>query len=198
MIYFPDNINLEDERALLRPLQTEDLSVLVPFAIHQTDIWSYSSTVPAGEKGMQEYIDGTIKQRVQQREYPFIVWDKVSCTYAGSTRFYDIQLVNQTTQLGYTWYGKQFQRTGLNRHCKFLLLSYAFETWGMERVEFRAHAKNDRSINAMQAIGCTVEGILRSTTPNGDGARRDTIVLSILKKEWEDGVREQLLKKMHG
>jgi RimJ/RimL family protein N-acetyltransferase len=197
MIYFPDNIILEDKRAILRPLQLEDLSALIPFAVGEQDIWSYSSIIPAGEIGMQEYIQGTINQRVQKKEYPFIVWDKTNDSYAGCTRFYDIQLDNQTTQLGYTWYGKRFQRTGLNRHCKFLLLSYAFDTWGMERVEFRAHAKNDRSINAMQAIGCTVEGILRSSTPKGDGGRRDTIVLSILKQEWEQGVRTHLLKKMH-
>jgi RimJ/RimL family protein N-acetyltransferase len=33
--------------------------------------------------------------------------------FAGSTRFYDIQLQNKTLQLGYTWYGKEFQGTGL-------------------------------------------------------------------------------------
>ena len=48
---------------------------------------------------------------------------------------------------------------GLNRQCKYLLLSYAFETLEMERVEFRADARNQRSLAAMQGIGCTLEGI---------------------------------------
>jgi RimJ/RimL family protein N-acetyltransferase len=196
MISFPDHIILEDEVALLRPLQNTDLEHLLPYALNEADIWSYSPFIPAGEQRMKEYIEETVGQRALKKEYPFIVFDKVHNSYAGSTRFYDIQLKNQTTQLGYTWYGKNFQRTGLNRHCKLLLLSYAFEQWGMERVEFRAHARNDRSINAMKAIGCTVEGILRSTSPMSSGGRRDSIVLSILKTEWLQGVKENLRKKI--
>jgi RimJ/RimL family protein N-acetyltransferase len=75
------------------------------------------------------------------------------------------------------------------------MLTYAFETWGMERVEFRADARNENSINAMKGIGCIVEGILRSNTVIGSGGRRSSIVLSILKDEWFDHVRENLIKK---
>ncbi|BAV09853.1 Acetyltransferase (GNAT) domain-containing protein [Filimonas lacunae] len=128
----------------------------------------------------------------------FLVFDKAANAYAGCTRFYDIQSVNETTQLGYTWYGKDFQRSGLNRHCKLLLLSYAFEQWGIKRVEFRAHGKNARSIEAMKNIGCTVEGILRSTGPSMEpGVRRDSVILSVLKEEWIGGVKEKLLQKIY-
>ncbi|HET6225488.1 MAG TPA: GNAT family protein, partial [Bacteroidia bacterium] len=67
---------------------------------------------------------------------------------------------------------------------------------GMERVEFRAHAKNERSIAAMKSIGCVEEGIFRKLVPMHSGGRRDTIVLSILKEEWENGVKENLRKKL--
>jgi RimJ/RimL family protein N-acetyltransferase len=197
MISFPENISLEDNRVLLRPLEQSDLVHLLPFAMNEADIWSFSPVIPAGEQGMKEYIEDTIKQRGAKKEYPFIVFDKERNNYAGSTRFYDIQLNNQTVQLGYTWYGKSFQRTGLNRHCKLLLLTYAFEEWGMERVEFRAHARNERSIEAMKAIGCTVEGIFRSFVPMSTGNRRDTIVLSILKEEWLREVKKNLIKKIY-
>jgi RimJ/RimL family protein N-acetyltransferase len=190
---FPQHIILEDDRAMLRPLQQDDLQWLLPFALHEPELWIYSMNSPAGKAGMENYIQSTIDQRSRCNEYPFIIFDKEKQQYAGSTRFYDIQLLNQTTQLGYTWYGKKFQRTGLNRHCKLLLLSYAFETWGMERVEFRADATNERSILAMKAIGCVVEGILRSQGPSARGGRRDSIVLSILKEEWLNGIKKKLL-----
>ncbi len=196
MAEFPKNVTLEDDRVLLRPLQKKDIRFLLPFALNEPDTWPYSLTSPAGEEGMKKYIDETIKQRSGKKEYPFIVFDKITDSYAGSTRFYDIQLSHLTVQLGYTWYGKNFRRTGLNRHCKLLMLTYAFETWKMERVEFRADARNERSITAMKAIGCTVEGILRSNTRIDSGGRRDSIVLSILKKEWFDGVKENLIKKI--
>jgi RimJ/RimL family protein N-acetyltransferase len=131
--------------------------------------------------------------RKEEKEYPFIVFDKLSNSCAGSTRFYDIQLLQKTLQLGYTWYGKDFQGTGLNKQCKYLLLSFAFEKMGMERVEFRADNNNKRSIAAMKSIGCKEEGVLRSNSVKQDGLRRDSIVLSILKVEWENEVKQRLL-----
>ncbi|HJP64434.1 MAG TPA: GNAT family protein, partial [Mucilaginibacter sp.] len=63
-------------------------------------------------------------------------------------------------------------------------------------VEFRADARNERSIAAMKSIGCTVEGILRSNMWLEDGGRRDSIVLSILKEEWENGVKQKLFERL--
>lgn len=195
MIAFPQNILLEDERVLIRPLQTEDLEWLLPYAVQEPELWTYSAISAAGKEGMAEYIQHAIRERKAEKEYPFIIFDKLSNEYAGSTRFYDIQLSFTSTQLGYTWYGKKFQRSGLNRHCKFLLLSYAFEKWGMERVEFRADHRNQPSIEAMINIGCTVEGLLRSNMPLATGGRRSSIVLSILKTEWVETVKITLAGK---
>jgi RimJ/RimL family protein N-acetyltransferase len=192
---FQHTIILEDERVLLRPIQESDFENLLPFSLHEPDIWKYGLITAAGEENLRNYIAGAVKNRNEEKEYPFIVFDKKANAFAGSTRFYDIQPAYLTTQLGFTWYGKDFQQTGLNRHCKLLLLSFAFEEWGMERVEFRAHAANERSIAAMKAIGCIEEGILRSHMPTADGCRRDSIVLSILKSEWDGGIKEMLNQK---
>lgn len=189
------NYTLEDERVLLRPLEATDYDHLLPFALHEPEIWTYSQVPASGEKGLRDYITAALEGRAAQKECPFIVFDKRAQAYAGSTRFYDIQPFNKATQLGYTWYGSAFQRTGLNRHCKFLLLDFAFGVMGMERVELRADNDNTRSITAMKAIGCTVEGVLRSNGVKATGDRRDSIVLSILKPEWENGIRERLAQK---
>ena len=190
-----EEIILEDERVLLRPLVATDIEHLLPFALNEADLWKYSLISPAGAEGMKNYISATLQNKAAGNEYPFIVFDKQTNSYAGSTRFYDIQPNNLTAQLGYTWYGKAFQRSGLNRHCKLLLLSFAFEEWKLERVEFRADANNEASVNAMKAIGCTVEGILRSNMSIVAGGRRDSIVLSILKDEWFGKVKENLLRQ---
>lgn len=187
---------LEDDVVLLRPLEASDLENLMPFAINQPTTWKYSHLSAAGGQGMTDYIKTALANREAGREYAFIVFDKRSGKYAGSTRYYDIQPAYLTLQLGYTWYGEEFRGTGLNKHCKFLLLQFAFETVGVERVEFRADARNERSIAAMKSIGCVPEGILRSQMPLQDGGRRDSIVLSILKSEWENGVKENLKAKL--
>lgn len=192
---FP-NVSLEDERVLLRPLEESDYENLLPFALNEKGLWFYSLVRPEGEEGLKNYISIALAQRQAGKEFPYIVFDKKTNEYAGSTRFYDINFPYQTIQLGYTWYGKKFHGTGLNKHCKFLMLQFAFENLGLERVEFRADADNARSIAAMKSIGCTVEGILRSNMPTVEGPRRNSIVLSILKNEWVGGVKEKLEKKL--
>ena len=187
---------LEDERVLLRPLNVTDDEHLLSFALHEQETWQYSSQAALGATGLSEYITAALEARVTGKEYPFIVYDKKTGKYAGSTRFYDIQPQNLTLQLGYTWYGKDFRGTGLNKHCKFLLLQFAFEELGMVRVEFWADARNERSIAAMKSIGCTVEGIMRSNVPTREGGRRDSIILSILKSEWENGVKQRLKDRL--
>lgn len=176
---------LEDEVVRLRPLTMNDLPHLLPFSEQEPDLWRFSLIqAGGGEAQLRAYIEMALEGRAKGVEYPFIVFDKRSGAYAGSTRFYDIQPAHETLQLGYTWYGKAFQGTGLNQHCKQLLLDFAFNTLGVARVEFRADNNNARSIAAMKKIGCTVEGVLRSNTRRPDGTRRDSIVLSILKEEW--------------
>lgn len=191
---FLKEYTLENEVVRLSPLRLTDFENLKHFALQQPEIWKYSQQPANGLENLGKYIRLALRGRGDNKVYPFIVFDKRTQQYAGSTRFYDFEQRHSTVQLGYTWYGKEFHGTGLNKQCKFLLLQFAFETFGMERVEFRADLRNERSIAAMKSIGCTVEGVLRNNcaSPNG---RRDSIVLSILKDEWLEGIKEKLLAK---
>ena len=192
---FLEEYSLENEEVRLSPLRMQDIENLKYFALQQPEIWKYSQQPANGLENMENYFQVALQGRKEKKTYPFVVFDKRTQQFAGSTRFYDFQVGNSTVQLGYTWYGKEFQGTGLNKQCKFLMLHFAFETLGLERVEFRADARNERSIKAMKSIGCTVEGVLRNNcaAPNG---RRDSIILSILKDEWFDGAKEKLLAKI--
>lgn len=187
---------LEDERVLLRPLTIHDFDNLLPFSLNEPTLWQFSIQPADGIENLKKYLQTATDARANKTEYPFIVFDKKKHQYAGSTRFYDIQLLNKALQLGYTWYGKDFQGTGLNKHCKFLLLQFAFEILGMERVEFRADNNNAKSIAAMKSIGCKEEGVLRSHVILPNGKRRNSIILSILKEEWQNNVKEGLRKSL--
>jgi len=191
-----EHIILEDDVVLLRPLERTDFEHLLHFAVEEPEIWKFSLVAVQGEAGLRNYLDSAMDAREAGTEYPFIVFDKRNNQYAGSTRFYVMELKNGSLLLGYTWYGNAFQGTGLNKHCKFLLLQYAFEILMLERVEFRADIRNHRSVAAMKSIGCTVEGVLRSNNILREGGRRDTIVLSILKTEWFATVKANLLAKL--
>ena len=193
---FNQDYSLENERVLLRPLVVSDLPYLEKYVLEEPDLWQFSLVAIQDKADLEKYIHDAIEARKQKTAYPFIVFDQLSQTYVGVTRFYDIQLAFATTQLGYTWYSKKVWGTGLNQACKFLLLEFAFDQMGFERVEFRADNNNKRSIAAMQKIGCSVEGVLRNHLPMPGGKRRDSIVLSILKEEWETKVKSNLATQL--
>jgi RimJ/RimL family protein N-acetyltransferase len=184
LLPFDEEIILENDNVLLRPLVQTDFPFLLHFALNEPDLWEYSLMQANGKKNMTNYLTTALNKRVQKDSYPFIVFDKIKNKYAGSTRFYDYQKTHNTVQLGFTWYGKEFQGTKLNKNCKYLMLQYAFEYLGIDRVEFRADNNNKRSIAAMKSIGCTFEGVLRSNCAAPHNSRRDSIILSILKAEW--------------
>lgn len=183
---------LEDERVLLRPLSAEDWQLFKNLPGTEGEIWKYSLVAIQNEQDLESYFQTATDARNVGTSYAFIVFDKLTQSFVGCTRFYDIQIQYLSTQLGYTWYAKPTWGSGVNLHCKYLLLQFAFEQLGLERVEFRADNDNKRSIAAMQKIGCTIEGILRSHMPKPDGGRRDSIVLSILKTEWNASVKNKL------
>ena len=180
----------------LRPLLHDDYEHLIDIALNEPETWEYSLVSASGKTGLKNYIATALATRQAEKEYAFIVFDKQLNRYTGSTRYYDIALADKTLEIGYTWYSQASRGTGLNKHCKYLLLSFAFEQLQIERVAFRADNENQRSIAAMKSIGCTVEGILRSDRARADGSRRNSIILSILKSEWEDDVKTNLQRKL--
>jgi len=186
------SIVLENDRALLRPLESSDFELLLPYSLNEPELWEFSLIPANGENNLRNYIQKALAEKASGTSYPFLVIDKQTGKVAGSTRFYDFQARHNTTQLGYTWYGKAFQRTGLNRNCKLIMLEFAFESLKLDRVEFRADANNARSIAAMKNIGCMPEGILRSNCAAESG-RRDSIVLSILQSEWAANVKDKII-----
>lgn len=188
---FSKNYILENDIVLLRPLTMEDYELLLPFSIHEPTLWEYSLIPASSPELLKKYMEAAIEDREKGLSYPFIVFDKRVNQIAGSTRFYDYQRGHNTVQLGFTWYGKAFQGTGLNKPCKYLMLEFAFQEMGVDRVEFRADNNNKRSIAAMKSLGCVEEGVLRNNCKSLTG-RRDSIVLSILREEWDGGVEERL------
>lgn len=189
-------IILENDHVLLRSMTEGDFNQLLPYALNEPDTWYFSPRSAAGEDNLRQYMDTAISRKRDGIEYPFVVIDKKTWQCAGSTRFYNINPYNRNLEIGFTWYGKAFRGTGLNKHCKYLMLQHAFEEMNMVRVGFKADVTNKISIAAMKSIGAQEEGILRQDTLMDDGRYRDTMVLSILQNEWHDSVKPMLFNKL--
>jgi len=187
---------LENEIVRLEPLSMNHFDDLVDFSINEPELWSFNANGPDSPENLKKYIEKALNQKEKLVEYPFLVFDKTKNKVAGSTRFYNINLEAKHLEIGFTWYGKEFQGTALNKNCKYLLLEFAFEKMKMERVGFRANNLNKKSIAAMKSIGCIEEGILRNFSTDAFGNRIDAIVLSIINNEWFESVKNKLSEKI--
>ncbi|HYK77662.1 MAG TPA: GNAT family protein [Daejeonella sp.] len=175
---------LENERVLLRPLTLEDEPALQVIA-NDESLWIYglSDLSKAGE--LQKYIKKALEDQAQGICAVWVVIDKASNKVAGCTRLSEISWKDERGQIGWTWIGRDFQGSGLNKAMKFLILKYAFETLRLNRVEFKADERNHQSRQAILGIGATREGVLREHMKLHNGYIRNTVYYSILSSEWE-------------
>jgi RimJ/RimL family protein N-acetyltransferase len=183
---FDDEILLENAVARLRPIVVADIDYLLPVATKDKDLLQFSPSRIYTKELLKAYIDKAVDNRRNKSRYTFIVFDKTQNAYAGSTAFLNISNADDRLEIGATWYGKDFQGTGLNRNCKFLLLQYSFDTLNAERVEFKTDERNVASRKAIEKIGAQFEGTLRRHTLMHDGFRRNTACYSIIKPEWDE------------
>ena len=179
------NPTLENKVVKLSLLDLSNYEHLIPVAKEDRLIQFSPSDISTPEK-LKDYVQTAVDGYYHKTTIPFVIFDKVKNKYAGSTRFGLINWKDKVLHIGWTWIGKEFQGTGLNKNMKFLMLRHAFETMKFEKVEFRIDERNERSRKAVEKIGATLEGILRSDTIMLDGFRRNTCCYGILKEEWTE------------
>ena len=64
------------------------------------------------------------------------------------------------------------------------MLTYAFETLGCRRVEFKTDSLNAPSRTALLGVGATFEGIFRNHMVMPDGRMRHSAYYSVIDDEW--------------
>ncbi|TJY33903.1 GNAT family N-acetyltransferase [Pontimicrobium aquaticum] len=174
---------LENDRVKLTLLGMSNFENLLDVS-SQKDLIQFSPSDISTHEKLKAYVQTAVDGYYHKTIIPFIIYDKQNQAYAGSTRFGLINWKNKVLHIGWTWIGKQFQGTGLNKHMKFLMLQYAFETLEFDKVEFRIDERNIASRKAVEKLNAKLEGILRKDTLMLDGFKRSTCCYGILKEEW--------------
>jgi N-acetyltransferase len=183
---------LENQFVRLEPLTEHHIPALLEVAQSTpSEIYALTS-VPRTPEGMTAYVQTALQARDAKKAMPFAT--TANGIVVGSTRFGNLEYwawdkqqgEPDAAEIGWTWLAPSVQRTKVNTSAKLLMLEFAFETWGVERVTLKTDARNERSRNAILRIGASFEGILRAHMPSSDGGIRNTAMYSILASEWED------------
>lgn len=176
------------------PLERAHFTELVSVAA-DSRIWEFTSIDGSDENRIRRHLESAVLKRGTGEQYPFTVIDKLSGRIIGSTMFHNIFPEHRKLEIGWTWYAPEFWRTGYNRECKLLLLTYCFEVLHAIRVQLVTDETNLRSREAIAGIGASFEGILRNDRIRENGKFRNTAVYSIISDEWP-GVKSSFKLKM--
>lgn len=104
-------------------------------------------------------------------------------TLVGMTAYIGADPQRRTVEIGNTYLRPSVRGSSLNDRLKALMIGHAFAS-GINRVELRVDARNARSQAAVAKIGGVREGVLREERVIWTGFVRDTVLFSILAREW--------------
>jgi RimJ/RimL family protein N-acetyltransferase len=132
----------------------------------------------------RSYLETALAGQQEGHMLPWAVRDLGSGRLAGTTRYHDIVAGIDRVEIGYTWYGRSWQRSHVNTVCKLLLLEHAFAAIGCQVVGLRTDNFNFASQRAIEGLGAKKDGVIRHHYSRRDGSVRDTVMYSILAGEW--------------
>jgi RimJ/RimL family protein N-acetyltransferase len=172
----------------LAPAHAEDLYA----AGAEERIWRYAAR-PALKSvaDAEDWIMACLQEGAAGARVTFAAVHLETGTAVGSTAYIDIVREHRTLEIGMTWYGTAWQRTGVNTECKYLLLRHAFEDLAARRVSLKSDSRNERSRRAILRLGAVEEGTLRNHRIARDGVDRHTVYYSVIESEWP-AVKERL------
>jgi N-acetyltransferase len=200
---------LEGQHIRLVPLSPAHADGLVTASAGDPVLYQWSQ-VPRGADEVAHYIEIALRLRDEGKAGPFATVRVADGVVIGSTRFFDMERWAwpagherhgrehaDVCEIGYTWLTAAAIRTAANTEAKLLMLTHAFEAWGMLRVCLHTDERNERSRAAIERIGGRFEGLLRSYRMAADFTPRNSARYSITAAEWP-GIKERLTRRLYG
>ena len=173
-----------------------DIVKLIPMELAHVDglfqaaqderIWTHMSVELLTRESVELYVTDAVNKRESGTDFAFVIVDAQSDQIIGATWYLDISLQHKRLEIGSTWLNPSYWRTNLNTNCKYLLLQYGFEELGMQRIQIKTGHENIRSQQAIERLGATKEGVLRSHMIRKEGTIRHTVMYSIIQEEWPE------------
>ncbi|SBT53470.1 bifunctional pyridoxamine 5'-phosphate oxidase family protein/GNAT family N-acetyltransferase [Micromonospora auratinigra] len=186
---------LRGEHVVLEPLDESHAEELYA-ALDDDEVWRYvGSPRPGSVEAMYDHVRSARAAHHRGVRVPCVQRCAVTGAVVGTTSYYQPDEELRAVEIGFTQLGRAWWRTGINTEAKLLLLTRAFEELDAVRVTWQTSTLNARSQRAIERLGATREGTLRSNRRRADGSWRQSALYSMLAEEWPNAqvaLRERL------
>ena len=149
------------------------------------------AAVPTPDE-VEDYVARSLARRDAGADAPFAQIEAATGRVVGHTAYLTPRWMDGgrlfAVEIGSTWLHPAARGTAVNPAAKLLLMTQAFESWGVDRVDIKTDARNAAARAAIAATGATFEAVLRawqpSLAPGEEGLVRDTAMFSVTPPEW--------------
>ena len=149
------------------------------------------AAVPTPDE-VEDYVARSLARRDAGAYAPFAQIEAATGRVVGHTAYLTPRWMDGgrlfAVEIGSTWLAPAARGTAVNPAAKLLLMTQAFESWGVDRVDIKTDARNEAARAAIAATGATFEAVLRawqpSLAPGEEGLVRDTAMFSVTPPEW--------------
>ena len=149
------------------------------------------AAVPTPDE-VEDYVARSLARRDAGAYAPFAQIEAATGRVVGHTAYLTPRWMDGgrlfAVEIGSTWLHPAARGTAVNPAAKLLLMTQAFESWGVDRVDIKTDARNEAARAAIAATGATFEAVLRawqpSLAPGEEGLVRDTAMFSVTPPEW--------------
>jgi ribosomal-protein-serine acetyltransferase len=174
-------IDDETELRLLKERHAEELFALMDQNRKYLREWLPWLDTNKSLRDTKEFIEGSLEQFANNNGFQSGIWFRGKL--AGVIGYHKIDWANRTTSIGY-WLAVPFRGKGLMTKACRALVDYAFDEFGLNRVEIRCAVENQKSRAIPQRLGFREEGIIRQAEWLYDHFV-DHMVYGILASEWQ-------------
>ncbi|WP_462253033.1 GNAT family N-acetyltransferase [Ekhidna sp.] len=187
-------VTLSDHKISLIPI-TKDHILQMRRLSSDSDIWTWYTEDLTDPDALEAWMIKRLEETQLESKMTYAVRLEDTGEIIGATSYGNIDWQEHGIEIGWTWLGKKYIGSGLNKRMKYLMLRHAFEVMEVERLELRTDEENIRSRKAMEKIGAKHDGTLRNHRSTQGGRRRNTVVYSIIKSEWST-IKETIFKDL--
>lgn len=172
---------LHGKQVVLRELRLSDAPSLLAMLTTE-EVARFISPPPTTVDGFERFIAWTLRQRTAGAYACFAVTLAGTDTAIGIFQLRSLEPRFETAEWGFA-IGSPYWGTGVFQQGAELVLTFAFDTVGVHRLEARAAVRNGRGNGALRKTGAVQEGLLRKSFLR-NGEYLDQALWTILDDEW--------------
>jgi ribosomal-protein-alanine N-acetyltransferase len=165
----------------LRELRAEDAPTLLAMLTTE-EVSRFISPPPTTVEGFERFIAWTHRERMAGNYACFAIVPQGMTTAIGIFQVRALDPGFGTAEWGFAM-GSHFWGSGIFAEGARMILDFAFDVIGAQRLEARAAVANGRGNGALRKIGAVQEGLLRRSFLR-NGQHHDQVLWGILADDW--------------